>query len=93
MSGAGDEGPGGAAGAGAPECAAGPAEGRAPSRGVYGIFVWHGFFLSLTKATLDRNTIFPALVGTLVASKTVFGVLHAIMLGVPVLVVGPAGAP
>ena len=50
---------------------------------VYAIFVWHGFFLALTRATLDPNTVFPALVATLVDSKTVFGLLYSVMLGVP----------
>lgn len=49
----------------------------------YAIFIWHGFFLALTKAMLDLNTIFPALVSSLVESKTAFGALYAIMLGVP----------
>lgn len=52
-------------------------------RSTYAIFIWHGFFLALTKATLDLNTIFPALVSSLVDSKTLFGALYAIMLGVP----------
>ena len=50
---------------------------------VYAIFVWHGFFLALTKAALDLNTVFPALTSTLVDSKAVFGLLYSIMLGVP----------
>lgn len=49
----------------------------------YAIFIWHGFFLSLTKSMLDLNTIFPALVTSLVDSKTLFGFLYAVMLGVP----------
>jgi MFS family permease len=59
-----------------------PASGGGTRR-TYAIFIWHGFFLALTRATLDPNTIFPALVRTLVDSKTVFGVLYSIMLGVP----------
>jgi MFS family permease len=54
--------------------------GRAP---VFAIFIWHGFFLALTKATLDLNTVFPALVTSLVDSKALFGALYAVMLGVP----------
>lgn len=50
---------------------------------IYAIFIWHGFFLALTKSMLDLNTIFPALVTNLTDSKTLFGVLYAIMLGVP----------
>lgn len=53
------------------------------SAAVYGIFIWHGFFLALTRATLDLNTIFPALVTSLVDSKALFGALYAVMLGVP----------
>jgi len=57
--------------------------GQRAKKGTYAIFIWHGFFLALTRATLDPNTIFPALVTTLVDSKTVFGLLYSIMLGVP----------
>lgn len=41
-----------------------PGEGRheppRPSR--YAILIWHGFFLAFTKAALDLNTVFPALI-------------------------------
>ncbi|HKJ67817.1 MAG TPA: MFS transporter [bacterium] len=37
----------------------------------------------MTKSMLDLNTIFPALVTSLVDSTTLFGFLYAIMLGVP----------
>jgi len=50
---------------------------------IYAIFIWHGFFLALTKSMLDLNTIFPALVNNLTDSNTLFGLLYAIMLGVP----------
>ncbi len=53
------------------------------SKKIYAIFIWHGSFLYLTKSMLDLNTIFPALVTSLVDSKTIFGFLYAIMLGVP----------
>ncbi len=47
------------------------------------IFIWHGFFLSLTMAMLDFSTVFPALINELVDSKIIFGFLYSIMLGVP----------
>ncbi len=56
---------------------------KSPSRSTYAIFVWHGFFLALTKTMLDPNTVFPALVSSLVDSKLLFGLLYAIMLGGP----------
>jgi MFS family permease len=56
---------------------------RVPRKSTYAIFVWHGFFLALTRTTLDPNTVFPALVNSMVDSKTLFGILYAIMLGGP----------
>jgi len=52
-------------------------------KSVYTIFLWHGFFLAITKSMLDLNTIFPALVSQLTNSKIIFGLLYSIMLGVP----------
>lgn len=52
-------------------------------KSVYTIFLWHGFFLAITKSMLDLNTIFPALVSQLTHSKIIFGLLYSIMLGVP----------
>jgi len=49
------------------------------------IFIWHGFFLSLTMAMLDFSTVFPALISELVDSKIIFGFLYSIMLGVPLV--------
>jgi len=66
-----------------PQASGGQNEPRVPRRSTYAIFVWHGFFLALTRTTLDPNTVFPALVSSLVASKTLFGLLYAIMLGGP----------
>lgn len=51
----------------------------------YMIFVWHGFFLYLTMAMIDFNTVFPTLVSTLTDSKITFGLLYSIMLGAPKL--------
>jgi MFS family permease len=48
-------------------------------------FMWHGFFLAITVAMLDLNTVFPVLVNTLSGSKLIFGILYSIMLGVPLL--------
>lgn len=52
---------------------------------IYVAFIWHGFFLALTVSMLDLNTVFPALVTTLTASKIVFGALYSVMLGVPLI--------
>ncbi|MGM0414191.1 MAG: MFS transporter [Bacillota bacterium] len=49
----------------------------------YMIFIWHGFFLTLTMSMIDFNTVFPSLISTLVDSKIIFGLLYSIMLGVP----------
>ena len=49
------------------------------------IFIWHGFFLSLTMSMLDFSTVFPALINELVDSKIIFGFLYSIMLGVPLV--------
>ncbi len=49
----------------------------------YLIFIWHGFFLTLTMAMIDFNTVFPSLVSTLIDSKIIFGLLYSIMLGAP----------
>jgi MFS family permease len=49
----------------------------------YLIFIWHGFFLTLTMSMIDFNTVFPSLVSTLIDSKIIFGLLFSIMLGAP----------
>ena len=49
----------------------------------YLIFIWHGFFLTLTMSMIDFNTVFPSLVSTLIDSKIIFGLLYSIMLGAP----------
>ncbi len=48
-------------------------------------FVWHGFFLALTMAMLDLNTVFPTLVSSLSENKVIFGSMLAIMLGTPLI--------
>ena len=49
----------------------------------YLIFIWHGFFLTLTMSMIDFNTVFPSLISTLIDSKIIFGLLYSIMLGAP----------
>jgi len=49
----------------------------------YMIFIWHGFFLTLTMSMIDFNTVFPSLISALIDSKIVFGALFSIMLGAP----------
>ncbi|MBN2605620.1 MAG: MFS transporter [Bacilli bacterium] len=49
----------------------------------YFAFLWHGFFLAITMAMLDLNTVFPTLINVLTKSKFVFALLYSIMLGVP----------
>jgi len=49
----------------------------------YLIFIWHGFFLTLTMSMIDFNTVFPSLISTLIDSKIIFGSLFSIMLGAP----------
>ncbi len=51
----------------------------------YMAFIWHAFFLALTMSMLDLNTVFPALVSELTASKIIFGFFYSIMLGVPLI--------
>ncbi|QMS84232.1 MFS transporter [Candidatus Xianfuyuplasma coldseepsis] len=48
-------------------------------------FIWHGFFLALTMAMLDLNTVFPTLINTLSTNKFIFGALYSIMLGTPLI--------
>ena len=52
---------------------------------IYFSFIWHAFFLALTKSMLDLNTVFPSLVSELTESKFIFGILYSIMLGVPLI--------
>ena len=51
----------------------------------YFAFLWHGFFLAITMAMLDLNTVFPTLINILTESKFIFASLYSIMLGVPLL--------
>lgn len=46
-------------------------------------FGWHSFFLALTMAMIDFNTVFPSLISELSKSKLAFGFLYAILLGAP----------
>ncbi|MFW5986143.1 MAG: MFS transporter, partial [Halanaerobiales bacterium] len=52
---------------------------------MYGIFVWHGFFLALTMSMIDFNTVLPSLINNLMESKIIFGSLYSILLGAPKL--------
>lgn len=59
--------------------------GQAQTKTVYFSYIWHGFFLALTMSMIDLNTVFPALVAELTASKVVFGSLYTVMLGAPLV--------
>lgn len=48
-------------------------------------FIWHGFFLALTMAMLDLNTVFPTLINILSTNTFIFGALYSIMLGTPLV--------
>lgn len=48
-------------------------------------FGWHSFFLAVTMAMIDFNTVFPSLISELSESKLFFGFLYAILLGAPYL--------
>lgn len=52
---------------------------------VFNAFIWHGVFLALTMSMLDLNTVFPSLIDEMTHSKFIFGLLYAIMLGVPLI--------
>jgi MFS family permease len=51
----------------------------------YGPFLWHGFFLALTMAMIDLNTVLPTLLSTLTGSSVAVGAIYSIMLGAPLL--------
>lgn len=51
----------------------------------FNAFIWHGVFLALTMSMLDLNTVFPSLIDEMTHSKFIFGLLYAIMLGVPLI--------
>lgn len=51
----------------------------------YLAFLWHGFFLAITMAMLDLNTVFPILVSSLSDNRYIFGALYSIMLGAPLV--------
>lgn len=52
---------------------------------VYGIFIWHSFFLALTLSMINFGTVLPALIDELTPSKTIFGLLYSILLAGPYL--------
>lgn len=54
-------------------------------RNVYFPFVWHGFFLALTMAMIELNTVLPNLIAGLTKSSIAFGGLYSIMLGAPLV--------
>lgn len=52
---------------------------------IYLPFVWHGFFLALTMAMIEMNTVLPSLISELTKSTVAFGALYSIMLGAPLV--------
>lgn len=48
-------------------------------------FIWHGFFLALTMAMIELNTVLPDLIAGLTKSSVAFGGLYSIMLGAPLV--------
>ncbi len=46
---------------------------------------WHGFFLAITMAMMELNTILPGLISELTDNKIVFGALYSVLLGAPLL--------
>jgi len=55
------------------------------NRKVFNAFIWHSVFLALTMSMLDLNAVFPSLIDEMTHSKFIFGLLYAIMLGVPLI--------
>lgn len=51
----------------------------------FGPFLWHGFFLALTMAMIEPNTVLPTLVSSLTSSTLIFGLMYSILLGAPLL--------
>jgi MFS family permease len=51
----------------------------------FGPFLWHGFFLALTMAMVDLNTVLPSLVSSLTTNTVAFGAIYSVMLGAPVV--------
>lgn len=54
-------------------------------RNIYIPFIWHGFFLALTMAMIELNTVLPNLITGLTKSSIAFGGLYSIMLGAPLV--------
>ncbi|MFL0268753.1 MFS transporter [Candidatus Clostridium radicumherbarum] len=54
-------------------------------RNIYMPFMWHGFFIDLTMAMIEINTVLPALVSNLTNNTIAFGALYSIMLGAPLI--------
>lgn len=48
-------------------------------------FIWHSFFLALTMAMIELNTVLPNLIAELTQSTVAFGTLYSIMLGAPLI--------
>ena len=54
-------------------------------KNVYLPFIWHGFFLAITMAMIEMNTVLPSLISKLTNDTVVFGGLYSIMLGAPLV--------
>jgi MFS family permease len=48
-------------------------------------FVWHGFFLAVTMAMIEPNTVLPTLVSSLTTNTVLFGLMYSILLGAPLV--------
>lgn len=54
-------------------------------RNVYFPFIWHGFFLAVTMAMIELNTVLPNLIAGLTQNNIAFGGMYSIMLGAPMI--------
>jgi MFS family permease len=54
-------------------------------KNMYLPFVWHGFFLALTMAMIELNTVLPSLISELTKNTVIFGGIYSIMLGAPLI--------
>lgn len=54
-------------------------------KNIYVPFIWHGFFLALTMAMIELNTVLPALISNLTSNTIAFGGIYSIMLGAPLV--------
>ncbi|MDX9917792.1 MAG: MFS transporter [Gudongella sp.] len=54
-------------------------------RSTYIAFLWHGFFLALTMATIELNTVLSSLISLLTDNPVAFGAIYSILLGAPLV--------